>query len=246
FLMTDQRAADGESVRTSFEAYDSLGTPLSIDVTMVLESRSSTGTSWTYYAESGDNENAGRFLGSGNIDFNTFGELSTLTPPTIGISRAGTGAVDPMAVTLDFISQSNFTSLSSQSSEFNAVSQDGTPVGVLDSFNVEQTGVITGSFTNGLTRSLGQVAVATFANAEGLVDGGGNTFQAGANSGLAVNVAPLSSGAGRVISGALEQSNVDLSKEFVDLITTSTGYSASSRVITTSDQLIQQLLAMAR
>lgn len=246
FLLNTQQDADGESVRTSFEAYDSLGTPIAVDLTLVLEDKDSSGTGWRYYAESSDNQDGGRFLDTGTLRFDSFGEIEDDTPPVIGISREGTGAADPMQVTLDFMTQGNFTALTSQGSEANAVHQDGTPVGTLESFSVQENGVITGAFTNGLSRDLGQVAVATFTNPEGLVAKGGNAFEAGAASGLPVNVAPLSAGAGRIVSGALEQSNVDLSKEFVDLISTSTGFSASSRVISTSDQLIQQLLAMGR
>ena len=111
---------------------------------------------------------------------------------------------------------------------------------------VGQDGRITGAFSNGLTRTLGQVALATFTNAEGLVDVGGNTYRTGANSGEALIGPALTLGSGKIVGGALELSNVDLSQEFVNLILASTGYSASSRIITTTDQLMQQLLAIGR
>ena len=93
---------------------------------------------------------------------------------------------------------------------------------------------------------MGQVAVANFNNPEGLDDQGGNNFTAGANSGVPVLTTAGSLGAGQIRSGALEQSNVDLSKEFINLITASTGFSAASKVITTSDQMLTELLNTQR
>jgi len=88
--------------------------------------------------------------------------------------------------------------------------------------------------------------VANFANKAGLIDHGGNQFTAGADSGVPVISAPTELGSGAIRGAALEQSNVDISKEFVNLIISSTGFSAASRVITTSDQLITELLNSSR
>jgi flagellar hook protein FlgE len=148
---------------------------------------------------------------------------------------------------MDFSGQSaQVTSLSDQSSSIAALAQDGAPIGTLQGFSVGQDGTITGSFSNGLTRTLGQVAIASFTNPEGLVDAGGSLYATGSNSGEALVGAPLALGTGKVVGGALELSNTDLSQEFVNLILASTGYSAASRVITTTDQLMQQLLAIGR
>jgi flagellar hook protein FlgE len=119
-------------------------------------------------------------------------------------------------------------------------------MGTLNSYSIGADGTITGAFSNGKTQSLGQLAIATFDNPNGLVDNGGNKFTEGPNSGVAVVAAPLTLGAGAVRSGALEASNVDISKEFINMIISSTGFSASSRVISTSDQLITELLNSAR
>ncbi len=253
-VFSKQSSADGESVRTTFQVYDSLGTPLTLDVAAVLVGKNSTGTQWRYFAESIDDTDLSRVLettpgvgGTGILSFDTFGEIASVTNQTLIIDRTNTGAVDPLTVTLNFTNGSDSVrALTDTQSSLAAISQDGSPVGKLDTFSIGESGVITGAFTNGLSRTLGQVALATFANPEGLLDAGSNTFVAGPNSGLAVEVEPQTFGAGRIISGALELSNVDLSQEFVNLITTSTGFSASSRVITTSDQLIQQLLSIAR
>ena len=233
----------GESIHTTMVVYDSLGTPLTVDVTAVLESKSDAGNTWRFFANSGDDTDTALNLGTGTLTFGSDGQLLGTTGTTINIDRAATGAATPLAVNLDF---SAMTSLSSRGSELLMTVQDGSAIGTLSAFTIGADGTITGSFTNGLTRTLGQVAMAVFSNPTGLVDEGGNQFTAGANSGAAMITSPLALGAGQIRSGALELSNVDLSEEFINLIISSTGFSASSRVITTSDQLLTELLNSSR
>jgi flagellar hook protein FlgE len=240
----DASAPSGESVATSLTAYDSLGNPMTINVTAVLESKSSSGTSWRYYASSVDNQGGTAVLGNATLNFDNGGNLLTVSNNTITLDRQGTGSQPVQNITLDF---SGVHALSdATSSVLEPTSQDGSPLGTLSSFSIGTDGTVTGSFSNGLTRTLGQVALATFNNPEGLVDQGSNLFSAGAGSGQAVISAPQTLGAGEVLSGSLEQSNVNISKEFINMIIASTGFSASSRVITTSDQLITDLLNSTR
>ena len=236
-------APTGESVHTSFVGFDSLGTPISIGVTAILESTSTAGNTWRFFTESPDNVSPTQVLETGTLTFDSSGKLITSTGTSLNIDRSGTGAKTPMSVNLDF---SSMTSLTSAGSQLVMTSQDGNAIGTLNDFSVGADGTVTGSFTNGQTRTLGQVAVATFTNAQGLDDLGGNLFSTGVNSGPALISAPLTLGAGAVHSGALEQSNVDLSAEFINMITASTGFSAASRVISTSDQLITELLNSSR
>jgi flagellar hook protein FlgE len=244
---TREASADGESVRNTFVVFDSLGTPLTVNLTMVLEGKSNSGTTWRYFADSPNDTRLTKTLGTGTIAFDTLGQLTGAPSFELRIERQNTGAATPLGFALQFSSTSdNVTALADQSSTIAATFQDGTPLGTLASYSVGSNGVITGAFTNGLTRTVGQVALATFSNAEGLVDAGGNLYRPGPNSGTPVVSAPLELGAGRIIGGALELSNVDLSQEFINLILASTGYSASSRVITTTDQLMQQLLVLGR
>ena len=245
FLFNKAESANGESVRTNFVAYDSLGTPITVDLSLVQSSKGPTGTTWRYYAESLDDTDLERSLGNGTVQFDTFGRLSSVTGQQVQIDRTGTGAVDPLSINLDFKEES-FTALTDTASSVAAVNRDGSPVGTLDSFSIGEDGTINGAFSNGLTRPLGQVSLATFTNPEGLVEVGANMFEVGPNSGIPVQVEPQSMGGGRVVPGAIELSNVDLSEEFVSLISANTGYSASSRVIRTSEELIQQLLAIAQ
>ncbi len=244
---TQTEAADGESVRTTMLAYDSLGTPVTVDLTMALVSRGSEGTTWRYYVESGDDSDIGLQMGTGTINFDVFGQLQTLDPVTVQMDRTGAGSADPLSFTLDFApGAGGVTSLTDDTSAIAATSQDGVPIGTLSNFAVGTNGIITGAFTNGITRTIGQVVLATFANPEGLVDEGSNLYSVGPNSGSAGIADPGTLGAGRIVGGSLELSNVDLSEEFINMILTSTGYSANARVITTTDQLFQQLLVLGR
>lgn len=248
FALTTANQADGESVLTSFVAYDSLGTPLTVNLRMTLESKQGgSGTTWRFYAESPDNKGTSAIVGTGTVNFDSAGRITGNSTVGLSIDRTGTGATSPMVFNMEFAGQSSaVTSLASQTSSLAALSQDGAPIGTLGGFSVGQDGTITGSFSNGLSRTLGQVAIATFTNAEGLIDVGGNMFGSGPNSGEPLVGPPLTLGSGKIVGGALELSNVDLSQEFVNLILASTGYSAASRIITTTDQLMQQLLALGR
>jgi flagellar hook protein FlgE len=233
---------NGESTFTSFTAYDSLGTPITVNVTAVLQSTSNAGDTWRFYADSPDNKVGGPFVGSGTLTFDSNGAIKASTGTQITISRTGTGALDPLNVNLNF---AGMTQLSGKSTQV-ASTQDGFPAGTLDTFAVGADGIISGSYSNGQTHVLGQVAVATFNNPQGLNDQGGNLYAAGPSSGDA-QIGPAGSlGAGTIQGSALEGSNVDLSSEFTNMIVASTGFSAASRVITTSNQLIQELLNSGR
>ena len=235
----------GESIHTSSVIYDSLGAPVTVGITAVYQKSTATGTQWSFTADSGDSKDptGNQIIGTGTLSFDVNGKLLDSTGNNVSIDRSGTGARSPFGVKLDF---TGTTALASSTSILVTSKQDGSPLGSLSSFSIGTDGIITGAFSNGLTRTLGQVAIANFNNPQGLEDKGGNQFAAGANSGSAVVGQPLQLGAGMVRSGALEQSNVDLSKEFVNLIIASTGFSAASKVITTSNQLLTDLLNSTR
>ena len=247
FVPAKSASADGESKRTAFVAFDSLGTPVEIDVTMTMESRGDAGTTWRYYVESGDNATTGLAVTSGTISFDNEGRLVTRTPASITVNRTNSGAVTPLNFEFEFGGgDDTLSSLTDTTSEIAITFRDGAPIGTLTSYAVGLDGTIEGTFSNGLIRTLGQVALATFTNTEGLVDEGGNLFLAGANSGTPVITTPGQMGAGFITAGALELSNVDIGEEFIKMILTSTGYSANSRVIRTADELMQQLLVLGR
>ena len=246
-VLTKSGSANGESVRTSFVVYDSLGTPLTIDLTFTLQQTSASGgTTWQMVAESNDNDAAQRLIGLGEVTFDASGRFQSASNQSFSVIRTN-GAVSPLTVNMDFNSGTDaVSSLTDSASNLAAVFQDGSPIGTLSNFSIGEDGRISGSFTNGLTRTIGQIALAKFSNPEGLVDAGDNLFRTGPNSGTPLVAKPRDFGTGRLVGGALELSNVDLSQEFINMILASTGYSAASRVITTTDELINQLLALGR
>ncbi|MEL7239310.1 MAG: flagellar hook-basal body complex protein, partial [Planctomycetota bacterium] len=247
-LMTFQTGSDGlgnlhnpvgESIHTQMVAYDSLGVPMTIDVTMTLESTDTTGTTWRYIAASPDDVRyagganfvagaSGQILGTGTVSFDTDGrKIDDGTSEIVTVDRTDTGAEPLVDIELDF---DQVTSLASPESTM-FTQQDGVPIGTLVGFGIAGNGIITGSFDNGLSTTLGQIGMATFENNLGLLDQGGGFYTIGANSGEPRIGRPLEASAGSVRAGALELSNVDLSQEFVNLIIASTGFSAASRVI---------------
>ena len=123
----------------------------------------------------------------------------------------------------------------------------GRAPGELIGIEVGQDGRITASYSNGLTKLLGQIAVAEFANASGLSKAGNNLYSATQNSGEFNGVGvDITASGGSMTSGVLEMSNVDLSSEFTTMITTQRGFQANSRIITTSDTLLEELVNLKR
>lgn len=116
----------------------------------------------------------------------------------------------------------------------------------LQSYSIDNTGNIVATYDNGLSYQLGRVALTSFNNPDGLEKQGGNLYQATANSGDPILGAPSEDGFGMIRSGFLEMSNVDLANEFTDMIVTSRAYQANSRAITTSDEMLQELLNLKR
>jgi len=140
---------------------------------------------------------------------------------------------------------SGITQFSSQSTT-KAVEQNGYGMGYMESFNVDNSGVITGVYSNGTKQTVGQVAMAVFTNPQGLTSAGESTFEVSNNSGQANIGAASQAGRGKMVSGSLEMSNVDLAEQFTDMIITQRGFQANSRTITTSDQMLQELINLKR
>ncbi|MGW9403952.1 flagellar hook protein FlgE [Arthrobacter sp. NPDC055585] len=124
--------------------------------------------------------------------------------------------------------------------------QNGRAAGTLESFSISKDGTIIGSFTNGAKESLARIAVATFTNPAGLEKAGNSGFTASVNSGNPVLGGPGDPGMGNAIAGSLEMSNVDLSQEFTNLIVAQRGFQANARIITTSDEVLQELTNLKR
>lgn len=173
-------------------------------------------------------------------------DSAALTPPAdFGSSlKDDTGAVVDNAIKLDF---STLRQFGNQTSDARADSLDGYAPGTLQQISIGSDGIITGRYSNNKTKILGQVPVATFANPAGLEKVGNNLFSASSNSGTFDGVGmEVGAAGGRILGGVLEMANVDLASEFTEMITTQRGFQANSRVISTSDDLLQELVNLKR
>jgi flagellar hook protein FlgE len=208
-------------------------------------------------------------VGSGTLTFGTNGTLDRESPVTrydTG-TAAGTTGTTPGELQIDFngatqdqlIVMNYGTSVTTDggsgldgTTQFGSTSalvqqtQDGFAAGSLQAFSVDSNGTISGRFSNGQLRALAQVVLARFPDPIGLTRTGKNTFAQSGNSGQPVTGTPDSAGLGRVLSNSLELSNVDLGESFIDMIAAQRGFQANSRVITTSDEILQELVNLKR
>jgi flagellar hook protein FlgE len=153
-----------------------------------------------------------------------------------------TGTVTAGAYTFDVAAMTQY----SGTSEAKVSDRDGSASGTLNSFTISQSGQIIGVFSSGLKETLGQVALANFNNVNGLEKVGDSMFRTTVNSGLAQVGTAGTSGLGLMTSGLLEMSNVDLAQEFTNLVIAQRGFQANSRIITTSDEILQELVNLKR
>ncbi len=244
FSVTQQ--AEGESAVTDFVVYDTLGIPLNVRLTTVLESTSSASTTYRWYADSPDNDPAsgvGIAVGTGTVTFDGEGNVIGVSDATVSIERRNVSSASPLEFELDF---SKMSGLAADSSTIAASRQDGSGAGTLSSFIISESGEIRGVFSNGVSRDLGQLRLARFANNAGLEQVGENLFAAGVNSGLPVEGNPGERGIGTISAGAVELSNTDIGQNLIDLILASTQYRGGTRVVTAVQQMLDELLALRR
>jgi flagellar hook protein FlgE len=190
---------------------------------------------WSWQATEG-----GLSVGSGSVVFDGSGK-SPFASGEISIPLTN-GASTPLISTLDFSAISQL----SGDTTLSATSQNGLPMGMLDSFTVGQDGVISGVFTNGTSQPLAQIALTAFSNPAGLTKVGNNLLVESSNSGLPQISIPAVGSMGKINAGFLESSNVDLPTEFANMIVAQRGFQANSRIITTSDEILQELVQLTR
>jgi len=180
--------------------------------------------------------------GTGRVQMNAAFDVQTAAP-----NADGTPVRQEFVLNLGMVGGFvNSLTQYAESSSSKAVEQDGRTMGYLENFKIDQSGVITGIYSNGTTRTIGQLAMASFPNQGGLEKAGDNTFRVSNNSGLA-NIGPSGiAGKGKISAGTLEMSNVDMADQFVDMIVTQRGFQANSKTIQTADQLLQELLTLKR
>ena len=183
---------------------------------------------------------------SGTITFDTNGQVQAMSPNPAILSYAPSGGAESQTIQLDFGNGSSGLTQNSLSSQVAALTQNGSASASLSNINIDQYGKVEGIFSNGQSRDLAQVMVATFANNNGLVSVGDNMYTVAANSGDPIVGEPGETTATTMQSGALEQSNVDLAKEFTNMIVAQRGFEANAHVITTSDTLLQDITNLIR
>ena len=246
FITTNSDDINGAGGSADFIVYDSLGIPLSVRVTTVLERKTNNGAEFRYIATSPNNEpdsGINTVVGTGVIKTDGNGSIIAVTEDSVAIDRRQSPSASPLLFKLDF---AQVTGLSTGVNELNASRQDGFAAGTLSSFIITETGRIQGVFSNGSSRDLGQLRMARFANNGGLEQVGDNLFAAGVNSGLAIQGDPGANGLGNVTAGAVELSNTDIGQNLIELILASTQYRGGARVITAVQQLLDELLALRR
>ncbi|MGH7620055.1 MAG: flagellar hook protein FlgE [Gemmatimonadaceae bacterium] len=227
----------------SITVYDSLGAKQ--DLKMVMWKTGTNTWDWKFDPSGMDISSAGitEVAGTHPITFAADGSVdTTATAAMPEISFSPNSGANDVDIKIDLGTGLNGLSQFAGSSTAVMRDQDGYTNGTLQGFNIDATGTIVGGFTNGITQTLGQIQLADFNNPEGLQRVGDNDYETTSNSGTAVLGYAGESSVSTIASGALEMSNVDLAQEFTDMIIAQRGFQANSRVITTTDQLMQDLV----
>lgn len=182
-------------------------------------------------------------IGTGTLEFDTSGVLQTSMAPPPTITASFVGGADPsQAIGLNFDGSTQLAGVSVT----NSLTQDGYGPGSLQAIDIDREGIITGVFSNGRARPLAQLTVASFANERGLFRVGNSLYTESVESGQPVYAAANSGSNGTVAASTLELSNVDLSREFITMITNQRGFQANTKIITASDEMLETVINMKR
>lgn len=218
---------------TALSVYDTLG--VSHTMTMYFQ-RASAGGPWNVY---GTMDGATPQAFPAALAFNTSGVLTTAMPLVLPSWALTTGAATPWSPgSMDFAGTTQYGSASS----VDRLTQGGYATGSLTGLSVAGDGVVQGRYSNGQSRNLGQVVLATFANPNGLQSLGNNQWALTSDSGPELVSAPGTGSRGVLQSASIEESNVDLTKQLVDMITQQRNYQANAQSIKTQDQILQTLV----
>lgn len=228
---------------TPVTVYDALGNEYTINVNFWKETATGGNTNWHFQMSTTDQATITDGIGTFQFDSNGKIVSSPDNTPTVTFTPDDEVGAAEFGVTFDF----NKLSMYADDSSVKPTVVDGYPPGTLVTFSVGNDGILTGSYDNGRQMALGLVALATFDNPAGLQKVGSNQFIATTNSGdFRVGQKPGTGDAGSLIPGTLEMSNVDLANQFTEMIITQRGFQANSRVMTTSDEILQELANMKR
>jgi flagellar hook protein FlgE len=241
----DANSAVGDSFSTPITVYDSLGESHVLSVTYTNAAPNSWSYSITLPAADTGGTGAATQIASGTLAFNSSGVLTSPTGAVSGISISGL-ADQAAPMTLNWsLADSTGNPLITQQSSSSATTtptQNGYAAGTLSSYSVLPDGTVQGQYSNSQTLALGQVAIASFANNQGLIQTGGNDYQASFASGQPVIGQANVGGNGLITGSSVEESNVDLATEFSNMIVAQQGYEANAKVLTTLDQVSQAIL----
>jgi len=214
--------------------YDTLGAQHQLRMYYV---KTAVANTWNLYSQ----VDGGAATAQTNLVFNTSGVLTGGGAQTFSLPITG-GAATPLSVAMDFSTITQYGAASNLTDQ----TQDGFTSGSFQKLSVDSLGRVLAQFSNGQTRTLAQVVLNRFTNPNGLTRAGENGFAETIDSGAPLAGAPTNNGLGRLISQTIEQSNVDLGKEFVDMIITQRAFQANSRAITTTDEMLQELVNLKR
>jgi flagellar hook protein FlgE len=246
--ITSETAVGDTATSSTAQVYDSLGTAHTLSVSYTK----TAANTWTYAVTAPSADITGgtgtdTTVSTGTLNFDTSGNLlSTSTIPSISISGLADGAANITLTGLFGKAAAPTITQNASTSTTTGTSTDGLTSGTLSStdFTVDSDGTIEGKFSNGKTMALGQVAVASFANNQGLNSVGNNSYQPTNASGSAVIGVAGSGGRGTIKGGSTEASNVDIATEFAKLIVAQQAYSANAKSVTTFSTISQATLQM--
>lgn len=233
-------AEAGTVIVSSVTVYDAQGSAIELNLHFT---KSATANEWDVSGTYGTGSPI--TLSTTSLQFDANGELTSPFSFTIAGGQIP-GIATPITISMGDAASPNRITQYGGLSTLTALDQDGSAPGSLQSFTVSQEGLIVGSYSNGRTRTIGQIALANFANPEGLEKVGGSNYRPTPNSGLAQLGTAGIGGRGLLSTGTLEMSNVDLAQEFTNLIVAQRGFQANSRVVTTSDELLSEVVNLKR
>jgi len=237
------RSAD---YNTFVTAYDSLGNPQILSLLFAKDTAVSDTWNWQALVPYASGEYPSQ--DTGELTFNADGSLASGAAAQITFDPDGSGGAAEMMIDFDFGTVGDFDGITQFSAPFSVTlkEQDGYASGALDDIFIDGSGLVTGVFTNGVNKNLAQIAVASFANPGGLLKAGDSLYKPSLNSGIAQEGRAGTGNVGSIASSTLEMSNVDLAQSFTEMIIAQRGFQVNARVITTSDEMLQEMVNLRR
>jgi flagellar hook protein FlgE len=240
-------ASVGDTFSTPITIYDSLGNSQQLTATFTNTGTNTWSYSFTLPASATGATGTSTTVGTGTLTFNSSGQLTSPASPVTGITISGLAdgaSTMNLSWNLDGTGTTPTVTQQAATSATSSTSQNGYGVGTLTGYSVLADGTVQGQFSNNQTMALGQVAVAGFANVQGLTQEGNGDYQATFGSGAALIGQAGAGGNGTITGGAVEESNVSLSTEFANMIVAQQGYEANAKALTTMDQISQATIQL--